>query len=128
MREVLEQMMNEPRAQGGGALPMAVNVYEDRDALVIEASMPGVRPDDVELSCVDQVVTLRGRTHVAEREYLHQELRDAEYLRRMTLPADCRFDQAEANAEHGLVTIRIPKVRPRAPEKIRIQVTRKDPS
>jgi HSP20 family protein len=90
--------------------------------------MPGVRPDDVELSCVDQVVTLRGRTHVAEREYLHQELRDTEYLRRMTLPADCRFDQAEANAEHGLVTIRIPKVRPRAPEKIRIQVTRKDPS
>ena len=45
-------------------------------------------------------------------------------IRRLTLPMDCRFDRAQANAEHGLVTIRIPKERPRAPEKIRIQVTR----
>jgi HSP20 family molecular chaperone IbpA len=71
------------------------------------------------------VLTIRGRLQVADREYLHQEIRPVEYLRRIPLPADCRFEKAKADADHGLVTIRIPKARPRPPEKIRIQVTRK---
>lgn len=125
VREALEQLMNEPRQRGAGPVPMPMNVYEDGDAIVVEASLPGVKPDDVELSSQDGVLTIRGRVRVAEREYLHQELRDVEYLRRLSLPADCRFDQAEANVEHGLVTVRVPKVRPKAPEKIRIQITRK---
>ncbi len=127
MREALEHMLNEPERHTGGPVPMPLNAYEDGDALVVEASMPGVRPEDVELSCADHVLTLRARARVARREYLHQELRDVEYLRRLTLPADCRFEEAKADAEHGLVTIRIPKTRPRAPDKIRIQVTRKHP-
>lgn len=128
MREMLEQVMTEQRQRAGGPLPMPLNVYEDGDSLVLEAATPGVKPDEVELSCQDNVLTIRGRADVAEREYLHQELRGVEYLRRLPLPSDCRFDQAEASAEHGLVTIRIPKVRPKAPEKIHIQITRKNPS
>ena len=124
MREALEHLISEPGPQRPGPVPMALNAYEDGDALVVEASMPGVRPDDVELSCVEQVLTIRARVRVVQREYLHQELHEVELLRRLTLPMDCRFDRAQANAEHGLVTIRIPKERPRAPEKIRIQVTR----
>jgi HSP20 family protein len=104
---------------------MPINVHVEGDALVVVACMPGVRPDDVELSCVDGVLTIGGRFRVAEREYLHQEVQGADYMRSIPLPADCRFDKAEASAEHGLVTIRIPKVRPRSPEKIRIQITRK---
>ncbi len=128
MREALEQLLNEPRQHAAGPAPMPMNVYEDGDALVIETSLPGVSPDDVELSCVDNVLTIRARARVADREYLHQEIRPGEYLRRLSLPSDCRFDQAQADAEHGLVTIRVPKVRPRAPEKIRIHINRKSPT
>jgi HSP20 family protein len=128
MREALEQLLNEPRRRSAGPVPMPMNVYEDGGALVIETSLPGVAPEDVELSCVDNVLTIRARSTVAEQEYLHQEIHSGEYLRRISLPSDCRFEQAEANADHGLVTIRVPKVRPRAPEKIRIQITRKQPS
>lgn len=117
--------MNEQRQRASGSVPMPVNVYEDAEAVVLEASMPGVRPDEVELSCVDGVLTIRGQAHVPERDYLHQEMQELEYLRRVPLPPDCRFDQAEASAENGLVVIRVPKPRPRTPEKIRIQVTRK---
>jgi HSP20 family protein len=126
MREALEQLMNEPRQRSTGPVPMPMNVYEDGDSLVIEASLPGVSPDDVELSCLEGVLTVRARSRVAEREYLHQEIRGVEYLRRISLPPDCRFDQAEASAGHGVIVVRIPKIRPRAPEKIRIQITRKD--
>jgi HSP20 family protein len=102
-----------------------MNVYEDGDALVVEASLPGVAPDDVELSCLGGVLTIRALARVNDREYLHQEIRDVEYLRRISLPADCRFDQASASAEHGMIIVRVPKVRPKTPEKIRIQITRK---
>src|SRR5215472_6709523 len=118
VREALEQLMNEPRQRSAGPVPMPMNVHEDGSALVIEALLPGVSPDDVELSSVDGVLTIRARSRVADREYLHQEVREVEYLRRISLPADCRFDQAEANAENGLVTIRVPKARPKVPEKI----------
>jgi HSP20 family protein len=128
MREMLEQMLSERGQRGGGPVPMPVNAYEEDGAVVLEASMPGVQPEDVELSCVDNVLTIKGQAHVREREYLHQEIRGLEYARRIPLPGDCRFDAAEASAEHGLVRIRIPKARPRAPEKIRIQITRKEPS
>lgn len=118
--------MGEPRSRSSGPVPMPMNVYEEGDALVVEASLPGVKPDDVELSCQDGVLTIRARSRVAEREYLHQEMRGIEYLRRISLPADCHFDRAEASADHGLIVVRVPKARPKAPEKIRIQVTRKD--
>ena len=125
MREALEQLMQEPRPRSAGPVPMPMNVYEDGDALVVEASLPGVVPDDVELSSQDGVLTIRARGRVARREYLHQEIHDVEYLRRISLPADCRFEQAEASAEHGMIVVRVPKVRPKRPEKIRIQITRK---
>jgi len=130
MREALEQLMHEPRPRNAGPVPMPINVYEDADgdALVVEATLPGVAPDDVELSSQDGVLTIRARGRVAKREYLHQEIHDVEYLRRISLPADCRFEQAEASAEHGVVVVRVPKVRPKPPEKIRIQITRKQSS
>jgi HSP20 family protein len=122
---MLERLLNEQPGRPDTAVPMPINVYEEDGAVVLEACMPGVPPDDVELSCIENVLTIRGRMQVADREYLHQEMRGMEYLRRVSLPADCRFDQAEASAENGVVRVSIPKVRPRAPEKIRIQITRK---
>jgi HSP20 family protein len=125
MREMLEQLAGSERRRPGGGDPVPINVYEEGGAVVVEASLPGVTPDDVDVSCSDNVLTIRGKVHIPEREYLHQEMSDHEYLRQIALPADCRFDQAEASVEHGLLTVRIPKVRPQAPEKIRIQVNRK---
>jgi HSP20 family molecular chaperone IbpA len=48
----------------------------------------------------------------------------ARHRRQIALPGDCRFEEAAAAVEDGVLTIRVPKVRPRTPEKIRIQVNR----
>lgn len=122
---MLERLLGEQPTRADAGVPMPINVHEEDGTVVLEACMPGVGPDDVELSCTENVLTVRGRMRVAEREYLHQEMRSTEYLRRIALPTDCRFDQAEATAENGMVRVTIPKIRPRAPEKIRIQITRK---
>ena len=125
MRERLEQLAGTERRRTGSE-PMPINVYEEDGVVIVEAALPGVTPDDVDVSCSDNVLTIRARAQVADREYLHQEMRTSDYLRQIALADDCRFDQAEAAVEHGLLTVRVPKARPRAPEKIRIQVNRKE--
>ena len=127
MRERLEQLAGTERRRTGSE-PMPINVYEEDGVVIVEAALPGVTPDDVDVSCSDNVLTIRARAQVADREYLHQEIRTSDYLRQIALADDCRFDQAEAAVEHGLLTVRVPKARPRAPEKIRIQVNRKESS
>jgi HSP20 family protein len=125
LRDALEQLAAERRRPGvGGWMP--VNVFEEGGAVVVTAAMPGVRPEDVELQCNDNVLTIRGRAELPQRQYLHQEMGPARYQRQIALPGDCRFEDAEAVAENGVLMVRVPKVRPAAPEKIRIQVNRKD--
>jgi HSP20 family protein len=121
---MLEQMLAERR--GGRSDWMPVNVFEESDAVVVEAAMPRVRPEDVDLDCTDNVLTIQARSQLPEREYLHQEMGPAEYRRQIALPGDCRFEEAAAAVEDGVLTVRVPKVRPPAPEKIRIQVNRRD--
>jgi HSP20 family protein len=122
LREMLEQIMAERRA---GRDWMPVNVFEDGEAVVVEAAIPRVRPEDVSLSCSDNVLTIRGLAEIPPRDYFHQEMQSAQYQREIALPGDCRFEDAEASVENGVLTVRVPKARPRSPEKIRIQVNRK---
>lgn len=126
LREMLEQMAADQRRRSGRGEPMPINVYEEGAAVVVEAALPGVGPDRVDLSCSEGLLTIRARAEVPEREYVHQELTTVDYLRQVMLPPDCRFEAAEAQFDAGILTIRVPKARPKAPEKIRIQVTKRD--
>lgn len=128
MRELLEQMLESsrhPRAGGRGA-PMPINVHDNGREVVVEAALPGVTSDKVDIDCADGLMSIRGRAEFAERDYMHQELLTTDYVRQLQLPADCRFEEAKAEFENGVLTIRVPKAQPKQPEKIRIQVTRKE--
>jgi HSP20 family protein len=126
VREMLEQVLQaavQQPAHGRGE-PMPINVHQSETDLLIEAALPGVQPDDIDVSFHDGLLTLSARSEVAEHDYFHQEIRSVEYLRQVMLPVECRFEDAEATLENGMVKIRIPKQRPQAPEKIHIKVNR----
>jgi HSP20 family protein len=130
LREALEQLLQLQESRGRWrdvqrGDPMPINVYDDGAELVIEALLPGVRPEDVELGCTDSLLTIEAELAVPEREYQHQEIRPTRFHRQLMLPPDCRFDQASATSEGGVLTVRIPKARPTHPERIRIEVARK---
>ncbi|HEX6548025.1 MAG TPA: Hsp20/alpha crystallin family protein [Candidatus Dormibacteraeota bacterium] len=128
MRELLDAMSQDPRryVHSERGVPMPVNVYQEPDALVIEALIPGAGPEDVEIHSGEGMLTIRATSQIADREYMHQEIRPTQWHRQLALPADLKFDEAQASSENGVLVIRIPKPQPRQPEKIRIQVTRKD--
>ena len=124
LRDVLELVQESRRGREGGGEPMPVNVHEADNEVVVEALLPAVRPEDVEIQGADGVLTIRAESTIEEREYAHQEIVRHTYLRRLALPADCKLDEARAEAEHGVLTIRVPIARPKPPERIRIEVNR----
>ena len=123
--ELLEQVANDQRHTRAHQIPL--NVWEEDDALLLEASLPGVAPEDLEVSCTDSTLTIRASSSVPARDYLHQEFFGLDYERQVTLPQDCRPEDTEAQVEQGVLTVRIPKRRSPAPKPIRIQVNRKGP-
>ncbi|HVD00428.1 MAG TPA: Hsp20/alpha crystallin family protein [Candidatus Dormibacteraeota bacterium] len=130
MREMLEQMLqaSQPHpgaGRGGRGEPMPINVHQSETDLYLVAALPGVIPEEIDISYHDGLLTLRATSTVADTEYFHQEIRGVEYFRQIMLPVECRFEEAEAQLENGMLEVRIPKQRPKAPEKIRIQVNRR---
>jgi len=126
VREMLEQMLQAAAQQPahGRGDPMPINVHQSESDLFIEAALPGVEPDDIDISYADGLLTLRAHSVVPEKDYFHQEIRAIDYLRQVMLPVECRFEAAEASLENGMLRIRIPKQRPQPPEKIHIKVNR----
>jgi len=121
-----QQVASDEQPGSGHRRSLPVNVWEGGREVVIEASLPGVAPEDVELRGADGVLDIRAQALVAEREYLHQEMFPLEYRRQIALPAGCHLEAAEAVVEHGLLSIRVPKSRPPAP--IRIQIDHRAPA
>jgi HSP20 family protein len=128
LRDMLDQMFQESRRtmRETRGEPMPVNVHETADAVIVEAVLPGVKPDEIDVQTGEGVLTISARHSVEEKDYFHQEFRTVEFHRQLVLPADVKYDAASADLEHGLLTIRIPKVKAKPPEKIRVQVSRKN--
>lgn len=127
LRQMLETVLEEERrqARAGRGEPMPMNARDTGDAIVIQASLPGVRPEDVHLECSENLLTIRAASRVEEHDYMHQEMRSTQYLRQVSLPGEVRCESAQAESSDGILTVTVPKVKPKAPDKIRIQVTSK---
>jgi HSP20 family protein len=109
----------------GAALPLDVSTTPD--ALVVEAALPGARPDDVDITVEDGTLTIRATTAGERREtegdYLVQEIRRGEFSRSISLPSGLEADKAEASFENGVLSLRIPKAEQVKPRQIRINPT-----
>jgi len=132
MDRLFEDSFVRPRgAWGTGsaaeAAPLALDVSTTADALVVEAALPGVRPDDVEITVEDGTLTIRGSTRHERREQegdvLVQEIRRGDTSRSLSLPSGLEPDKAEATFEDGILTLRIPRADEVKPRQIRISPT-----
>ena len=135
LRQAMDRLFEDsyvrpPGAWGAGAgepSPLALDVSTSNDALVIEAALPGVRPDDVDITVEEGTLTIRGQTSSERREgegdYLVQEIRRGEFSRSVTLPSGLEPDKATASFDNGVLTLRVPKAEQVKPRQIRIAPT-----
>jgi HSP20 family protein len=99
----------------------ALDVYQTPDEVVVKATVPGCKPEDVSIDISGDTLTIKGETKAEQEtkreDYLYQERRYGSFSRSVILPGGLKSDRAEATIEDGILTLSIPKaeeVKPRA--------------
>jgi HSP20 family protein len=99
---------------------LAVDIYETDQAVVVKTPLPGVKPEDLDITVIGDRLTIKGTTkedpEVKREQYTQREIRYGEFSRSVTLSGGLESDKAEAQFENGILTLIIPKaeeVRPR---------------
>jgi HSP20 family protein len=111
-------------SDGAPVHALNVDLYETADNLVITAPVPGVRPEDIEITVQGDVLTIKGETHSqkdADEEHYHvQERRYGRFFRQVALPKSVKSDAAEARFENGELRLTLPKAEEAKERKIAI--------
>jgi HSP20 family protein len=101
------------QSQGGGGMGVALDVMEKDDTVVVKASLPGVKPDDVDVSVQNNVLTIRGESRQehesGEGRYHHRERRYGSFSRSVMLPASVDPNACDATFEDGVLTVTLQK-------------------
>jgi HSP20 family protein len=108
-------------------MSLPLDVTRTADELIVEAALPGIKPEDVEITVEDGTLSIRGEFREEKREgegeNLVQEIRRGTVARAVTLPTGLEPDKATATFENGVLTLRIPKAESVKPKQIRISPT-----
>lgn len=111
---------------GASAFP-SLNVWEDGDALLVEAELPGLNFEDIEIFVTGQnQLTLKGERKAPEvtKSAVHRQERDfGSFVRSLTLPFPVDDAKVEARLENGVLTVRLPKHEAARPRKIEIKAS-----
>jgi len=114
-----------PGVRDGGANVLAVDMYETNDDIMVHASLPGVKPEDVDITVTGNVLDIRGETKQETEEtrgdYHYHERSVGTFQRSLTLPVDVKADQVEASFENGVLTLKMPKAEQAKARQIKIQ-------
>ncbi|HEY7035642.1 MAG TPA: Hsp20/alpha crystallin family protein [Thermomicrobiales bacterium] len=114
---------------GSSRMPLPLDVYATGDEVFVIAAVPGLRPEDIEITINQGTVTLSGKTpNVAQSEeaknatwYLH-ELPHGTFTRSVTLPIEVDSAKADATFEQGILRLRLPKAEQAKPKQIKVRV------
>jgi HSP20 family protein len=113
------------RNVSGETLTPPIDVHETPEEVVVTASLPGIKPDDVQITMTGQTLTLRGEFKSDEKierdQYLYRERRFGTFNRTLQLPVRVEGDRAEATFEEGVLRLRIPKAEEVKPRQIQIK-------
>lgn len=106
---------------------LTVDIYDKGDALIIQSTVAGVKPEDLDIAIANDTVTIRGRRErqeeIEEKSFYYKELFWGMFSRSIILPEEIEEDLAEATYRHGLLTLRLPKKRRGVVQKVKVRVT-----
>lgn len=114
-------------ATPAGSFPaMPVDIYETDSALIIRAAVPGLAPEQIDVSIEESVLTISGEhrheSELAEAKVYRREITTGKASRSVRLPEGLDLDNVSAEFDNGFVTVRLPKMEPVKPESRRIAV------
>ena len=106
---------------------MPIDIEQTKDSVVVKASLPGVKLEEVDISVTDNVLTLKGETKAEEEtkeaEYIYKESFSGEFCRSVKLPEGLDTEKAEGTMENGILTVTIPRLEEAKPKSIKVKAT-----
>ncbi len=128
MEEAMNSMLPTVRGKQFGFTP-AVDMYEDKDSIIVETQLGGINPDNVDISIENNVLCLKGesekKSEVDEKNYYRKEIRRGSFYRSISLPTKVDGENAKAINEDGILKITIPKAPEVKPKTIKIENIKK---
>lgn len=106
--------------------PPIVDVFEEKDDIVVKAELPGIEKDNIEVNLTDHTLTIKGEKkkeeEVKEENYYRAERSYGSFLRTLDLPRDVRADQVKASFKNGILEVRVPKTEEAKAKEIKVKV------
>jgi HSP20 family protein len=119
LREAIDRLFQQSVVRPGNLLAgmrseaVPVDIRETENAYVVRASVPGIKPEELEITVQGDTLTIRGESKGEEERagenWLVREHRHGTLQRTLTLPSAVNADRAQAHCEHGVLTLTLPK-------------------
>ncbi len=104
---------------------LAVDVYQTEEEIVIQSTIAGIKPESLDISVENDVVTIRGirkrPEETGERDYFYQECYWGPFSRKIILPEETDPSRTDATMKEGVLTIRIPKIQKEKKRKVMVK-------
>ena len=130
LREAMNQLFEESvvppsltRRGQGGFVP-ALDLSETADGYLVELAAPGIKPEDVQITLENNVLTIKGElrqeTEDRKRNYHRIERRYGSFQRTISLPSTVKADAIQASLTNGVLRLEIPKSEEVKPRRINV--------
>jgi HSP20 family protein len=131
LRNVMDRLYEESFIRPSSLWPgleqeeLAVDMYQTANDVVVKATIPGVKAEEVDISITGDTLTIKGE-HKEEKEikkedYFYKEHRYGNFSRSIQIPVQVKSDKAEAVFENGVLTLTLPKAEEVKPKQIKVK-------
>jgi HSP20 family protein len=128
LRDAMERLFEErslrPSVPFWGPESLAIDMWETDENVVIKTSIPGLKPEEIDISVTGDSLSIRAETkeeeEIRRENYLRRERRFGSLCRTVTLPGGLKTDEAEADYSDGVLTLTFPKMEEVKPKSIKV--------
>lgn len=131
LRDAMDRLFEDSWVSSGGlAAPSnwtepTLDIYETPNDVVVKAVVPGVKPEDVEITLTGSRLSIQGETKEEtedkNKNYIRRESRYGSFSRTFELPTGIQTDKADAKFDNGILTITLPKAEEVKPKSIKVK-------
>jgi HSP20 family protein len=114
------------RFREAGFREPAIEIFEEKDEVVVKAEVPGLKKDDLDINISDHYLTIKGEKkqeeEVKKKGYYYSERSYGSFLRTIDLPKEVQIDKARAHFKDGVLELRLPKTEEAKRKDVKIKV------
>jgi HSP20 family protein len=132
LRNAMDRLFEESFVRPSGMLmegeergTLALDMYQTENEVVVKASLPGFKPEEVDISITGDTLTIKGEhkeeKETKEKDYIYKERRYGTFSRMVALPVEVKSEKADAAFENGELTLTLPKAEQAKPKQIKVK-------